>query len=41
MVNILTYMIPAYILVSFGNLRKNRKYEVASKNVTSKTESAQ
>lgn len=37
MINILTYMTPAYILASFGNLKKNRNYEVAAKNVTTKS----
>lgn len=38
MVNILTYMTPAYILGSFGNLKKNRKYEVAAKNIQTKSQ---
>jgi hypothetical protein len=29
-------MTPAYILGSFGNLKKNRKYEVAAKNISNK-----
>jgi hypothetical protein len=29
-------MTPAYILGSFGNLKKNRKYEVAAKNINVK-----
>ncbi len=37
MINILTYMTPAYILASFGNLKKNLNYEVAAKNVTTKS----
>jgi hypothetical protein len=37
MINILTYMTPAYILASFGNLKKNRNYEVAAKNVSAKS----
>lgn len=35
LINILTYMTPAYILASFGNLKKNRQYEVAAKIVSS------
>ncbi len=30
------FMTPAYILGSFGNLRKNRQYNVADKNISSK-----
>lgn len=29
-------MTPAYILGSFGNLKKNRQYNVADKNVSNK-----
>ena len=32
------YMTPAYILAAFGGLKKNRHYEVAAKNVASKSE---
>ena len=35
-INILIYMTPTYILAAFGNLKKNRKYEVAAKNVANK-----
>ena len=38
MINILMYMTPAYILAAFGGLKKNRHYEVAAKNVASKSE---
>ncbi len=30
-------MTPAYIFGSFGNLKKNREYNVADKTVSSKT----
>jgi hypothetical protein len=35
-INILIYMTPAYILGSFGNLKRNREYKVADKNVSIK-----
>lgn len=36
-INIMALMTPAYVLGSFGNLRRNREYNVADKAVSSKT----